>query len=58
VVSFTLWLLYLQGKSPWYLLGRRLDRPNVEKKKMLLLSGLSNPSDVQPIASLSTDFVV
>jgi hypothetical protein len=27
VVSFTSWLLYLQGKSPWYSLDRRLGGP-------------------------------
>jgi hypothetical protein len=58
VVSFTPRLIYLQGKSPWYLLDRRLGRPQSqsrrsgEEKNYQPLPGLEPPI-IQPVAQRS-----
>jgi hypothetical protein len=59
VVSFTPWPLYLQGKSPFYLLDRRLGRPQSqsgcggEEKNSHPLLGLEPPI-IQPVAQCYT----
>jgi hypothetical protein len=60
VVSFTLWPLYLQGKSPWYPLNRRLGGSQRrwsgrggEKKNFQPLPGLE-PSIIQQVAQCYT----
>jgi hypothetical protein len=55
VVSITPWLLYPQGKNPWYPLDRRLGGPQTrfgrrgEDKNSQLLAGLELPI-IQPVA--------
>jgi len=56
MVSFTPWLLYPQGKSPWYPLDRRLGRPQSwsesgGEKKVLSPCRESDPKTliVQPV---------
>jgi hypothetical protein len=59
VVSFTLQPLYFRGKSPWYLLDRRLAGPQSrsghgdEEKNSEPLPGLESPI-IQPIAQRYT----
>jgi hypothetical protein len=59
VVSFTPLSLYLQGKSPWYPLDRRLGGPQSrsgrgsEEKNSQPLPGLE-PSNIQPVAQRYT----
>jgi hypothetical protein len=59
VVSFTPCLLYPQGKSPWYPLGRRLGGPQSrsghggEEKNFQPLSGFE-PSIIQPVSQCYT----
>jgi hypothetical protein len=58
VVSFTHRPLYPQGKSPWYLLDRRLGGPKSrsgrggEEKNSQPLPGLEPPI-IQPVSELS-----
>jgi hypothetical protein len=59
VVSFTPLPLYLQGKSPWYPLNRRLGEPQSrsgrggEEKNSRPLQGLE-PRIIQPVAQRCT----
>jgi hypothetical protein len=59
VISFTHWPLYLQGKSSWYLLERRLSGfqsrsgHGGEEKNSQPLPGLEPPI-IQPVAQRST----
>jgi hypothetical protein len=58
-VSFTLWPLYSQGNSPWYLLDRRLggvqnrSGRGDEEKNSQPISGLEQPI-IQPVAQRYT----